>query len=128
MARKAKSRGYSGFDLNIGPSYKQGWNREEHPTPAPNQECINCKRTGSCNLWNLSRVVNAFGREITQHQQVIECTYCLNEFVIGSLDFTSATVEDKTRGRKFNLRKLSPEDRRKLMALVEQEIKEGRIK
>lgn len=126
MARKRRGdSGYSGFDLAIGPSYKQGWSREEHPTPVPAQECTNCKVVGECFKWRLHRKIFAFGRIITQHMQVVECRHCLNEFVIGSLDFKQ---KEGGKAKKFNLRRWSPEQRRKLMELLEREIKEGRIK
>ena len=127
MARRkrgGKLRGYSGFDLAIGPSYKIGWSRAEQPTLEPEHECTNCKRKGNCYRWRLNREVFAFGKVITQHMEVLECQYCLNEFVIGSLDFKPKG--EKTR--KINLRKWTPEQRAKLMELLEREIKEGRIK
>lgn len=130
MAIRKKPRkgdsGYSGFDLAIGFSYKDGWDRAVEPTPAPDHVCTNCKQQGSCYKWHLQRKVNAFGREITQNMDVIECRRCLNEFIVGSLDFSGGAK--KAAGRKFNLRNLSSEERAALMKIMEQEIKEGRIK
>jgi hypothetical protein len=63
--------------------------------------------------------------------EVIECRRCLNEFIIGSLDFGEAkdnAGKGSSGGRKFNLRNLTKEERAALMKIVEQEIKEGRIK
>ena len=127
--RKGKS-GYSGFDLAIGPSYKIGWSRAEQPLAVPTHECSNCHAVGSCFKWKLQRQVFAFGKLITQHMEVIECRHCLNEFVLGSLDFGPPKVKEGTRkgASRFNLRKWTPEQRAKLMELIEREIKEGRIK
>lgn len=128
MSRKKKGdSGYSGFNLAIGHSYKAGWDREENPVPSPDHECSNCKRKGHCWFWKLSRIFNAFGKLIKRTQSVYECQYCHNEEIVGSMEFFEKPNK-LTKTRKFNIRKLSPEDRKALMAIVEREIREGRIK
>jgi hypothetical protein len=129
IRKKPRKGEYSGFDLAIGFSYKDGWDRAVEPTPAPDHVCTNCNETGRCFKWHLHRKINAFGREITQHMEVIECRRCLNEFILGSLDFPGEAKDNAGKGqRKFNLRNLTKEERAALMKIVEQEIKEGRIK
>lgn len=122
---KGKGRGYSGFDLAIGPSYKDGWNRAAEPTELPDYQCTNCRRRGHCYKWHLVREINAFGKLIEQRMQAIECRYCLNEYVVGSLDIGP---KKGAKEKKFNLRTLSSDDMKRLMEVMKREIQAGRIK
>jgi hypothetical protein len=70
----------------------------------------------------MCREVDTFGILIKQTRQIIECRYCSNEVVVGSMDLPMGENTEARPG-KFKLRKFSKDERVPPMAVVGREAK-----
>ena len=62
------------------------WHRSAFAQAAPDYECLNCHMKGHCHKSEMRREVDVFGILIKQTRQIIECSRCWSEFVVGSVD------------------------------------------
>ena len=96
------------------------WHRSAFTQAAPDYECLNCHMKGHCHKSEMCREVDVFGILIKQTRQIIECRHCSNEVVVGSMDLPLG--KNATKLKKFNLRKLSKDERVTSLALVKREV------
>ena len=100
---------------------RHSWHRDPLTEPAPEFECARCHLKGHCHTSEMCREVNVFGTLIKQTMQIIECRHCLHEVVLGSMDLPMG--KNATKLGRFNLRKLSKDERVAPLALVGREVK-----
>ena len=93
-----------------------GWHRYDFTQPAPDYECLSCRLKGHCHTSEMCREVNLFGILIKQTRQIIECSHCSNEVVLGSIDLPMGEHSEAALG-KFH----SHDERVALTALVGRE-------
>jgi hypothetical protein len=99
---------------------RHNWHRDPFTEPAPEYECANCHLKGHCHKSEMYREADVFGILIKQTRQIIECRHCSNEVVVGSMDLPLG--KNATEVKKFNLRKLSKDERVTSLALVKREV------
>ena len=99
-----------------------GWHRCDFTQPAPDYECPGCRLKGHCHTSEMCREVNLFGISIKQTRQIIECSHCWNEIVVGSMDLPMGENSEAELG-KFNAPQSRQEERVALRALVGREVK-----
>ena len=85
--------------------------------PAPEYECLSCHLKGHCRASEMCREVTAFGILIKQTRQIIQCSHCSNEVVVGSMDLPTCKNMEPNLGN-FNLRNLSEDERAALRAVI----------
>ena len=100
---------------------RYSWHRDPFTEPAPEYECASCHSKGHCQKSEMCREVDVFGILIKQTKQIIECRHCSNEVVVGSMDLPLG--KNATKPKKFNLRKLSKDERVSPLALAERDVK-----